>query len=286
MKTAVDRVGETNRTKNGQLMTLIAYRSSKDVDVQFEDGSVKSHVAYGNFKRGAVSHPSNAPELYGAQTRIGQMQKNNQGLYMKIIAYHSFRKVEVEFKDGSTRYCTYDAFMKGSVVHSGYSSPNHQAILSNRRKSRLGKTGINNQGYKMRIIEYNSSKDVTVQFKDGSVRQHVEYSSFLRGTVLHSHIGDAAISNCGIPMKVIAYKNITDVDIQFDTGYVVTHKTYNNFSLGNIRHKFPYQMGCITLIRSAYIHNRIGNFYCHCNKCGIQDIMTITEMREHVCKDH
>ena len=285
MSVKLDRVGEVAINRAGLSMHIIRYGSTKDVDVQFEDGSVKSHVAYSNFKRGAVSHPSNAPELHGAQTRIGQMRKNNQGLYMKLIAYHSFRKVEVEFKDGITRYCTYDAFMKGSVVHSGYPLPNHQAKLSNRRKSRLGKTGINNQGYKMRIIEYNSCKDVTVQFEDGSVRQHVEYSSFLRGTVLHSHIGDAAISNCGIPMKVIAYKNITNVDIQFDTGYVVTHKSYNNFSLGNIRHRFPYQMGCITLIRSAYIHNHIGNFYCHCNKCDVQDIMTIQEARDHVCQN-
>ena len=36
----VDRVGETNRALNGMMMTIIAYRNSKDIDIQFEDGTI------------------------------------------------------------------------------------------------------------------------------------------------------------------------------------------------------------------------------------------------------
>ena len=38
--TIVDRTGETATALNGQKMTIVAYRSSRDMDVQFEDGTI------------------------------------------------------------------------------------------------------------------------------------------------------------------------------------------------------------------------------------------------------
>ena len=51
---AKQRLGQQVRAGNGELMTIIEYRGSKDVDVQFEDGIVVRHVLYQNFVKGYV----------------------------------------------------------------------------------------------------------------------------------------------------------------------------------------------------------------------------------------
>lgn len=54
---AKQRLGQQIRNGNGELMTIIAYRGSKDVDVKFEDGTVVEHVLYQNFVKGYVEKP-------------------------------------------------------------------------------------------------------------------------------------------------------------------------------------------------------------------------------------
>lgn len=51
---AKQRLGQQVRNGTGELMTIIAYRGSKDVDVRFEDGTVVEHVMYQNFVKGYV----------------------------------------------------------------------------------------------------------------------------------------------------------------------------------------------------------------------------------------
>lgn len=51
---AKQRLGQQARAGNGELMTIIAYRGCKDVDVQFEDGTVVEHVLYQNFVKGYI----------------------------------------------------------------------------------------------------------------------------------------------------------------------------------------------------------------------------------------
>ena len=51
------RIGETSFAKSGQVMTIIAYRSAKDIDVQFEDGYVAYNKSYGCFKTGRIVNP-------------------------------------------------------------------------------------------------------------------------------------------------------------------------------------------------------------------------------------
>ena len=39
-------------------MTIIKYRSAKDIDIQFEDGTIVEHKSFSAFKRGFIYHPS------------------------------------------------------------------------------------------------------------------------------------------------------------------------------------------------------------------------------------
>ena len=42
-KFAKERIGMTKIAKNGMQMTIIGYRSRKDIDVQFENGAIAKH---------------------------------------------------------------------------------------------------------------------------------------------------------------------------------------------------------------------------------------------------
>ena len=53
-----DRIGETSINRKGLKMTIIAYRGIKDIDVQFEDGTVVEHKQYDAFKKGKIKNPN------------------------------------------------------------------------------------------------------------------------------------------------------------------------------------------------------------------------------------
>jgi hypothetical protein len=46
--------------------------------------------------------------------------------------------------------------------------------------------------------------------------------------------GEEKIMNCGKKAKIIKYRNATDIDVEFESGYISKHKTYGNFLNGKI----------------------------------------------------
>ena len=57
MTKKIDRTGEINTNTQGLIMKIIAYRKNNDIDVQFEDGTIKT-CEYGQFKKGKVKNPN------------------------------------------------------------------------------------------------------------------------------------------------------------------------------------------------------------------------------------
>ena len=51
------REGEEGVNRKGYKMKIIAYRYAKDIDVQFEDGTISYHKAYKCFKTGQIMKP-------------------------------------------------------------------------------------------------------------------------------------------------------------------------------------------------------------------------------------
>ncbi len=47
-------------------------------------------------------------------------------------------------------------------------------------------------------------------------------------------IGEESMSTNGQKMKIIAYRNTSDIDVQFEDGNVVKHKSYSHFKEGKI----------------------------------------------------
>lgn len=52
------RIGETSLAHNGQKMTIIGCRTTADIDVQFEDGTIVKNKTYHSFKCGGIRNPN------------------------------------------------------------------------------------------------------------------------------------------------------------------------------------------------------------------------------------
>ena len=62
MEVVNERVGEKYTNKAGDTATIITYRSSLDVDVQFQDGTIVKNLQYHNVKVGSFRNP-NTPSV-------------------------------------------------------------------------------------------------------------------------------------------------------------------------------------------------------------------------------
>lgn len=219
------RLGETNTSNDGQIMTIIRYGDSHDIDVRFEDGTIVKHKSYEKFISGYIRNPS----LY----------KNNP-------------------------------------------------------EDRIGQNKIANNGMKMTIINYRKADDMDVQFEDGAIVEHTSYGCFKKHDVanpnidMYDHtykIGEEHLANCGIKMKIIAYRSCKDIDVEFETGLIRKHTRYHKITNGAVLHDFPYTMkNDINLIRLAYVYNNIANIEYLCPKCHLHDIDTINVIKNHKCE--
>lgn len=114
----------------------------------------------------------------------------------------------------------------------------------------IGESNINTAGRRMTIVLYNTSKNLVVQFEDGTLAV-TQYANFQRGAVQYpgdavsrsraqaaklQHIGETAVASNGMTITIIAYRNNVDVDVQFEDGAIASHVTYQRFCDGCIGH--------------------------------------------------
>lgn len=276
------RIGETNRAKNGQTMTIVAYRRCDDIDILFEDGYLAEHKSYTSFLTGEILNPNvliKGPAI--KSNRLGETATNIQGLKMTIVAYRKSEDIDIQFENGIIITTSYYYFSKGNVI-----CPNLP-----RHINRLGESNTMNNGQIAEIITYRTATDLDVRFEDGTIVEHRSYRDFQLGTIKNPnwnstdrYIGQTHLSSYGFVMKVIQYRNAHDIDILYDTGYIKTHSHFNLFKKGQCGHPFPYKLNHIIIDKPAYITQNEGHFYCHCNKCGLVDILSVNEMKNHKCE--
>ena len=212
-----ERLYEQRQMNNGMITKIIAYRSSMDIDVQFEDGTIVYHKQYDSFKKGDISKPTN---------RLGEIRQMNNGMIAKIIAYRSSTDIDIQFEDGTIVYHKqYNKFKKGNI-----SNPNLFKV------KRIGECRKMNCGMDATIIAYRNSHDIDIQFEDSTIVYHKSYTSFKKGNISKptDRLVETRQMNNGMIAKIIAYRSNTDIDIQFEDGTIVTHKSYCNFKKGLI----------------------------------------------------
>lgn len=172
------RIGEKHYNKQSQqYVTIIAYRSAKDLDVQFEDGAIRTGIMYSHLINGRLCHPSKLPNTV-AQERIGSKHTMNNGLQATIIAYRKSDDIDVQFDDGAIRYgVTYDHFKDGKIGHPS-------TLRGHGAETRLGEEKTMNCGLQAKVIAYRQAHDIDVQFSTGEIRQNVDYYNFKTGRLV------------------------------------------------------------------------------------------------------
>lgn len=62
---------------------------------------------------------------------------------------------------------------------------------------------------------------------------------------LKNRLGDYNINNQGLNMRIIRYKNNSDIDVEFDDGYVAYNKQYSSFLKGKINNPNYKHSNCL-----------------------------------------
>ena len=106
------------------------------------------------------------------------------------------------------------------------------------KTDRLGETHMMNCGMEATVIRYGKYSDIDVRFEDGVVAKHKEYKAFKKGSIARpaaeNRLGETRMMNCGMEATIIRYNGVHDIDVRFEDGTVVEHKTYDAFKKGKI----------------------------------------------------
>ena len=192
-KHAQKRIGETHMTRCGQACTIINYRDANHIDVQFEDGAIAYNKRYASFLNGSVEHP-NIPhtQYYPIKSKVGRQRLSKWGELMTVTKEVDSHAIEVIFENGETVQTTYKQFM-GKGVRSPHLrttgcpiaavSPTNTTQNPTIAQERVGQVFFNTQGERVTILQYHAYMDITVQFDDGTIREHVKYHNLQRGCV-------------------------------------------------------------------------------------------------------
>lgn len=175
-KHAKERIGEVVFSNTAQQnMKIIAYHSSHNIDIQFEDGAVRKGLYYVHFKAGTVEHPSRTDDNYPS-LRIGETRTMNNGFDAQICGYRTNKDIDVKFlNDGSVKkHVTYNLFKKGTISH-----PKIDSTFEINRKKKLGMVGYTSDGETIKIVKYRGCADIDILFVEtNKLIQHTTFYKF------------------------------------------------------------------------------------------------------------
>ena len=121
------------------------------------------------------------------------------------------------------------------------------------KKKFIGMCVVASNGQQMRCIDYKGVYDLTVQFEDGYVANHVYKCSFVRGTVKNpnkpcrnnniakariareKYIGMQVKATNGMNMTCVDYVDSHNITVKFDNGMTRTNVGVNEFLQGLVR---------------------------------------------------
>lgn len=282
-RTKTKYIKETRTMRCGLKATVIEYRNSTDIDVQFENGIIRQHMTMSSFKRGAIKDiPPKTKEDY-----IGMVKTMTCGMKAKIIEYRGIRDIDVEFEDHTIRkHVRMSNFKNGSI------SPLHKLSNEENEQTYVNTTRMMKCGLKATLIKYRHSKDIDVRLENNEIRKHTSLSCFLQGAISPKNhrqdLGKKKYLNltltmrCGMKATIIEYRKHDDIDVRFEDNTVVEHTRVNNFKKQQISHHVFFNKYHVKHIAFTYHDTPYFDVtYTHDNmEC--RDIMSINDMRQQL----
>ena len=223
MGVKINRVGETVITNSGMKATIIEYRNSDDIDIEFEDGYIAYNKSYNHFKRG------NVISRLTLENRLGQELTMKCGLKAKIIRYNGSNDIDVEFEDGYiARNQCYNHFK------------NREMGSKLELQTRVGRISTMKNGETVKIIKYNNAKDIDVKFDNGYILKGATYEQFKAKTLYSiyfpmiegvGYIGEGKMhdENGKVKKSYISWTNM--LKRAYCSEFKIKHPTYTNVSV-------------------------------------------------------
>ena len=122
--------------------------------------------------------------------------------------------------------------------------------------SRLNEENFNNEKCLMKIIEYNNSNDIIVEFQDkNKAKVHTTYECFVSGRIRNPllHLGEEGANNRGSLMKIVEYYKYDDIVVEFQDNYKAkVHAKYYDFQRGNIKNPYYPSVFEVGMIGDKY----------------------------------
>lgn len=286
----MNRIGETITAKNGQTMTIIAYRNNRDIDIQFSDKTVVLHKRYDHFLNGKIYNPNFGSAKSKISERIGLTKKMNNGLTAKIIEYKGNKNIKVEFENGVIKQGKWSEFENGTLTTMLYKN----FIPTDKR---VGITVKQNCGETATLIKYIDSNHVTVRFTDGTIRDS-SWNNFYKCKCIDKNekikigkqnnqklIGTTYKNKLNLTYKIIEIKSTRDITIRFDIDGTIKKTTLSNIKYSDIQHPLfssKIHINNITGIRSLI--TKTNTYYkCNCSNCNLISLMTPYDILSHQC---
>lgn len=240
---ALDRIREDNnnaligkrvKMNCGKYATCIKFRNTSDIDIKFDDGSIVRHKQKTAFLAGNISHPSINTKTVKASC-LGETRMMKCGMEATCIKYKDSNDIDVRFQDGTVvTNRQKNAFILGTIQNPNIPVDRHKA-------SCLGEKVLMSNGQYAECIGYRDCKDIDIRFSDGTIVKGTNKSSFLRGSVanpkktVYSCKGETRRMKNGELATCIAYRGTQDIDIRFEDGSIVRHRTKAAFYKGETR---------------------------------------------------
>ena len=247
--------------KNGQAATCINYNNAKDIDVKFEDGTIVYHKTKNCFINGSISNPN-----FNPSSCIGVTVMQKCGMKATCILYRNSKDIDIQFEDGIIiKHRSKTAFLEGSIQNpnlalKGQRLKDKASCLNQRFKQKCGMEAV--------CIKYNNCKDIDIQFEDGAIVFHRSKTDFVRGLINNpnlpvkislekmnkiiekrieksSCLGETIMQKCGMSATCIAYRNSSDLDVQFEDGVIVYKRRKISFKRGKINNPSFNNKSCL-----------------------------------------
>ena len=252
---ANNRIGEINIATNGQSMRIVAYRKSKDIDVEFEDGTIVTNKMYSNFLKGKITNPNSKTKhnesinefiIYYYLRDFGFIQGKTG-----TLSQYGLGQKEIDIFNPKTRVgIEYD----GALWHKDTSKDIEKDNLCKENNIQLiriredGSSILDSSStcfYTTSQNQFNSSLesvlkdicnllglDVDIDFKRDMQDITRAYCNNKSDIAI---VGETNIATNGLTMKIISATSTKNIDVLFvETGDIVYHKRYSHFKEGKI----------------------------------------------------
>ena len=184
-------IGETKTMTNGLKATIIAFRNSNDIDIEFEDGTIVKHKGHSAFSVGRIKHPTIINKE--CRQRLGETRTMSNNMKATIVRYGNYDDIDIKFEDGTiVKHKRYGVFRKGYIKNPNIIS----RITTNKTKC----------GLYINLIDYRCSTDITVEFEDGT-QVNTSYQYLKTGKVGHPLLKIRSTHNSYMGFDCIYYGN-------------------------------------------------------------------------------